>query len=82
MTLSLIAQLNQSKNKLSDTYQISIGLKASEHNTVEYIFIQECDEFAHGKNNIFYYMRQINYVYVHFKIIASLGDQPEMRSIN
>ena len=71
-----------SKNELSDTYPISIVRKVSEHNAIECMFVQECNELAQGKNNILCYTRQRDYVYDHFEIIASLGDQPERRSIN
>ena len=67
-TVSFISD-STSKNELSDNYPISIGLKASEHNAITYMFVQECNELAQGKNNIFYYMHQRTYVYVHFEII-------------
>ena len=46
-----------SKNKLSDTYPISIGLKASDHNEIESMFVKECIELLNGTNNSFYYMK-------------------------
>ena len=70
------------KNKLSDTYPISIGLKASNRNLIEEIFVQECIELSNGINNVFYYMQERRNVVVHFDIVTSLGDQPERRSMN
>ena len=46
------------------------------------MFVQECSDLSQGKNNMFYSMQEKKNVHVHFEIIASLGDQPERRSIN
>ena len=80
-TVSFISS-STSKNELSDTYPISIRLKASEHQNIESMFVQECSELSQGKNNVFYSMQENKNAHVHFEIIASLGDQPERRSIN
>ena len=80
-TVSFISY-STSKNELSVTYPISIGLKASNQNAIKYMFAQECNELAEGKNNMFYYMRQRKYWYVHFEIIVSLEDQLARRSNN
>ena len=44
--------------------------------------VQECNESLQGNKNLFDYTHRGKYVYVHLEIIASLGDQLEMRSIN
>ena len=44
---------SESKNKLSDTYPISIGLKATDHNNIENMSVDECVELSNGTNNIF-----------------------------
>jgi hypothetical protein len=46
------------------------------------MFVDECNELSNGTNNIFYYMKEQRNVVVHFELIASLGDQPERRSMN
>ena len=71
-----------SSNDLANTYPISIGLKSSTHDIVERQFLNECKDLATGVGNQFYSTHKKRNVYVHFEIIASLGDQPERRSMN
>ena len=44
--------------------------------------MNECKDLAAGKQNQFYSTHKKRNVYVHFEIIALLGDQPERRSMN
>ena len=69
-------------NELSDTYPVSIGLKSDNHDVIEHKFIKDCTGLRNGKDNIFYYMRESRNIHVHYELIASLGDQPERRSMN
>ena len=80
-TLTFVSD-SYSNNELSDTYPVSIGLKSDNHDVIEHRFINDCADLRNGKNNIFYYMREKRNIYVHFELIASLGDQPERRSMN
>ena len=70
------------KNRLKNTYAISLGLKSEDHDTVENMFVKESDDLSNGVNNTFYSMFLKRNIRVHFEIIASLGDQPERRSMN
>ena len=69
-------------NELSDTYPVSIGLKSDNHDVIEHKYIKDCTDLRYGKDNIFYYMREKRNIHVHYELIASLGDQPERRSMN
>ena len=71
-----------SSNDLANTYPISIGLKSLTHDVVEERFLNECKDLAGGKGNQFYSTHKKRNINVHFEIIASLGDQPERRSMN
>ena len=80
-TLTFISDTN-TKNDIMNTYPLSIDLKYSSHDCIEEHFIKECNDLCSGKNNIFYCSRRSKNLRVYFKIIASLGDQPERRSMN
>ena len=70
------------KNKLDDTYAISIGLKSQSHDVVERKFVNELEELKSGRNNTFFCKERQCNVKVHFEIVAYLADQPERRSLN
>ena len=59
-----------------------IALKESDHALVERKDVQELKELASGTNNVFYSMFHKWRMYVHFNVIASLGEQPERRNMN
>jgi len=80
-TLTFVSD-TKTKNDIINTYPLSIGLKGASHDCVEEKFIMECKELASGRNNIIYCARRRRNVFVHFEVIASLGDQPERRSMN
>ena len=67
---------------MQDTYPICIGHKNACHDIVEQKFVNELNNLASGINNVFYSKQLSRYIHLHFKIIASLGDQPERREIN
>lgn len=46
------------------------------------MFVKELGELSSGTNNTFYSMYHKRQMRVHFELIASLGDQPERRSMN
>ena len=80
-TITFISDSN-TNNDIVNTYPLSIGLKSSSHDCIEEKFIKECSELCSGKNNIVYCSRKNKNLHVHFEILASLGDQPERRSMN
>ena len=47
-----------------------------------YNFVEECIKLSNGTNNNVYYMQEQRNMVVYFELIASLGDQPESRSMN
>ena len=51
-TVTFISR-STSKNKLSDMYPIFIGSKASEHNDLENMFVEESIELSNRTNIIF-----------------------------
>ena len=68
-TVSFISS-STSKNELSDTYPISIGLKSSQPHDIESMFVQDCSDLSQGNNNVFYFMQEKKNVHVHFEFIA------------
>ena len=80
-TVTLVSESSKS-NDLNNTYPISPGLNSGNHDEVESCFISECKELCSGVNNKFYCTRRHKNVYVHFEIVALLGDQPKRRSMN
>ena len=71
----------ETKNISINTYTLSIGLKSSSHDCVEEKCIHEYIKLASARNNIIYCARRKINFHVYFEIIASLGDQPERRSM-
>ena len=69
-------------NDLGNTYAILIGLTYADHDTIENVFIKGTLGLSNGVNNNFHSMFVKRNVRVHSETIASLGDQPERRSIN
>ena len=49
---------------------------------VENSYLKDCEDLRSGRNKIFYPMRQKKYIYIHFEVIVSLGDQLERREVN
>ena len=80
-TVSFISD-RLTKNDIVNTYPISIGNKAPNHDVIESLFVNECNDLGSGRNNVMYCSRLKRNVHVHFEIIACLGDQPERRSMN
>ena len=52
-TVSFISD-TLTKNDIVNTYPISIGNKAPNHDTVETLFVKDCNDLASGNNNVMY----------------------------
>ena len=64
-------------NDIKNTYPISMGLKSISHNLIESLYVKELSEIPSGIDNVFLCMQHKKHVWVHFEIIAALGNQPE-----
>ena len=61
---------------------LSVGFKNNSNDCIESKFVTELKDLLSGINNQLFCKALGWYIHVHFKILASLSDQPERREMN